>query len=118
MSVDGVGLSVDPGAEQPVGFVEAQLGAQDEVGWRAPHVADGFDEPHHVFPMPRDEGVEAVVPYRGAVADTLIQLIGGLRSGMSYAGATTIARLWECAEFIRITGAGKTESGVHDVKVL
>ncbi len=64
------------------------------------------------------EGVEAVVPYRGAVADTLFQLVGGLRSGMSYAGATSIDRLWECAEFIRITGAGKTESGVHDVKVL
>jgi len=61
------------------------------------------------------EGVEAVVPYRGAVADILVQLIGGLRSGMSYAGAETIAGLWERAEFIRVTGAGMRESGPHDV---
>ncbi len=61
------------------------------------------------------EGVEAVVPYRGAVADILVQLIGGLRSGMSYAGADTVAGLWERAEFIRVTSAGQRESGPHDV---
>jgi IMP dehydrogenase len=64
------------------------------------------------------EGVEAVVPYRGGVSASLYQLIGGLRSGMSYAGARTIPELWEKAEFIQITHAGKQESGVHDVKVL
>ena len=64
------------------------------------------------------EGVEAVVPYRGGVSASLYQLIGGLRSGMSYAGARTIPELWENAEFIQITHAGKQESGVHDVKVL
>lgn len=64
------------------------------------------------------EGVEAVVPYRGTVDDILHQLVGGLRSGMSYAGAETIEKLWENAEFIRITSAGKQESGVHDVSVL
>ena len=47
------------------------------------------------------EGVEAVVPYRGAVADILHQLVGGLRSGLSYAGATCIAELQQNAEFIR-----------------
>lgn len=61
------------------------------------------------------EGVEAVVPYRGAASDILHQLVGGLRSGLSYAGARTIEELWEVAEFIRITGAGQKESGVHDV---
>jgi IMP dehydrogenase len=61
------------------------------------------------------EGVEAVVPYRGAVGDILNQLVGGLRSGMSYAGAHTIEELWEAAEFIRITSAGAKESGPHDV---
>lgn len=61
------------------------------------------------------EGVEAVVPYRGAVGDILNQLVGGLRSGMSYAGAHTIEELWEAAEFIRITPAGARESGPHDV---
>lgn len=64
------------------------------------------------------EGVEAVVPYRGKVAESLHQLVGGLRSSMSYAGAETIESFWERAEFIRITHAGRTESGVHDVDVL
>jgi IMP dehydrogenase len=64
------------------------------------------------------EGVEAVVPYRGEVAESLHQLVGGLRSSMSYAGAQTIDSFWERAEFIRITPAGKRESGVHDVDLL
>lgn len=64
------------------------------------------------------EGVEAVVPYRGAVADILYQMVGGLRSGMSYAGAGSIEELWQFAEFIRITPAGQKESGVHDVSVI
>jgi IMP dehydrogenase len=63
------------------------------------------------------EGVEAMVPMRGPVKDILHQLVGGLRSGLSYAGAGTIAELWENAEFIRITSAGKRESGAHDVEV-
>ena len=61
------------------------------------------------------EGVEAVVPYRGAVADILHQLVGGLRSGLSYAGATCIAELQQNAEFIRLTPGGVRESGAHDV---
>lgn len=64
------------------------------------------------------EGVEAAVPYRGTVVDILYQLVGGLRSGMSYAGAGTIQQLWENAEFIRITPAGQRESGPHDVNLL
>ena len=64
------------------------------------------------------EGVEALVPYRGTVTDILYQLIGGLRSAMSYAGAATIPELWEKAEFIRITPAGQAESQPHDVKLL
>jgi IMP dehydrogenase len=63
------------------------------------------------------EGVEAMVPMRGPVKDLVYQLVGGLRSGLSYAGATTIAELWEQAEFVRITSAGKHESGAHDVDV-
>jgi len=63
------------------------------------------------------EGVEAMVPARGPVKDTVYQLVGGIRSGLSYAGAATIAELWEKAEFIPITAAGRTESGPHDVAV-
>jgi IMP dehydrogenase len=61
------------------------------------------------------EGVEAVVPFRGPAKEIVYQLVGGLRSGLSYAGATTIKELWQNAEFVRITSAGKRESGVHDV---
>lgn len=61
------------------------------------------------------EGVEAVVPFRGELADVLNQIVGGLRSGMSYAGARTIEELWENAEFVRVTAAGRAESGTHDV---
>lgn len=61
------------------------------------------------------EGVEAIVPYRGSVRDILYQLVGGLRSGLSYAGARSIEELWDLAEFIRITPAGQQESGSHDV---
>jgi IMP dehydrogenase len=64
------------------------------------------------------EGVEAVVPYRGAAADILHQLMGGLRSGLSYAGATCISELQQKAEFVRITPAGVRESGAHDVERL
>lgn len=72
------------------------------------------DELTEVIP----EGVEAVVPDRGDVFDILHQLVGGLRSGMSYCGAETLDELHEKAEFIRITPAGREESGVHDVSVL
>ena len=61
------------------------------------------------------EGVEAVVPYRGEVSDVLHQLVGGLRSGLSYGGANNIRGLQENAEFIVISSAGKKESGTHDV---
>jgi IMP dehydrogenase len=64
------------------------------------------------------EGVEAVVPYRGDAGDILHQLVGGLRSGLSYAGATCIAELQQNAEFIRITPGGVRESGAHDVEQL
>lgn len=63
------------------------------------------------------EGVEAIVATRGPAKDILHQLVGGLRSGLSYAGAATLKELWENAEFVRITSAGKRESGAHDVEV-
>ncbi len=62
------------------------------------------------------EGVEATVPYRGQVADVLGQLVGGLRSGLSYCGATTIPELWQKARFIRVTAAGARESLPHDIE--
>jgi IMP dehydrogenase len=64
------------------------------------------------------EGVEAVVPYRGQVGEVLHQMIGGLRSGLSYGGAHNIRELQDTAEFIEITPAGIRESSSHDVKRL
>lgn len=64
------------------------------------------------------EGVEASVPYRGPVEDILHQLVGGLRSGLSYAGALSIGDLKRTAEFVRLTPAGLKESGPHDVDTL
>ncbi len=64
------------------------------------------------------EGVEAVVPYRGHVREIVYQLVGGLRSGLSYGGARTIKQLQENAEFIEISAAGVRESNSHDVRRL
>ena len=64
------------------------------------------------------EGVEALVDYQGSVNDVLYQLVGGLRSGMSYTGAATIPEMWEKAEFIQITSAGLLESSPHDVNLI
>jgi IMP dehydrogenase len=64
------------------------------------------------------EGVEAIVPYKGAVADILYQFVGGLRSGLSYAGACSIEELWQAAEFIRITPSGMQESQAHNVELI
>lgn len=61
------------------------------------------------------EGIEGRVPYRGALSANIFQLLGGLRSGMGYAGCATIAELGQKAQFVRITGAGLRESHVHDV---
>ena len=61
------------------------------------------------------EGVEAVVPLRGEAGDVVTELVGGLRSGMSYSNATTITQMQERARFVRITPAGLKESHPHDV---
>ncbi len=61
------------------------------------------------------EGIEGRVPYRGSLSANIFQLMGGLRSGMGYAGCATIADLGEKAQFVRITNAGLRESHVHDV---
>jgi IMP dehydrogenase len=61
------------------------------------------------------EGVEAVVQYRGSVADVLYQHVGGLRSGMSYLNARTLNDLKRNARFVRMTDAGRKESEPHDL---
>ena len=64
------------------------------------------------------EGVEAAVPYRGSTREIIKQLVGGLRSGMSYTNAHSIEELYEKARFVRITSVGLRESHPHDVEVM
>ncbi len=64
------------------------------------------------------EGVEGAVPYKGKVADTVYQLVGGLKAGMGYAGAKTIDQLRKNGKFVIITQAGITESHPHDIMII
>ena len=73
----------------------------------------GVNEANKLVP----EGVEARVEYKGDVSDIVFQIIGGLRSGMGYVGASTIDDLRENAQFVKITNAGLRESHPHDVQI-
>lgn len=91
----------------------ASVGASMERRRREKPGWEGEQELEEVVP----EGVEGMVPYEGDVSDVLVQLIGGLRSGMSYVGAVTTEELFERARFIQITSASMKESGSHDVEI-
>jgi len=72
------------------------------------------DSPNQKFVA---EGVEAMVPNKGKLADVIYQLVGGLRAGMGYLGAATIKDLWQ-AQLILVTNAGIHESHPHDVMII
>ncbi len=84
-----------------------ELGSKDRYGQA------GVDEVSKLVP----EGIEGQVPYRGSLSTNLFQLVGGLRSGMGYVGAKTIADLKERAKFVKITAASLKESHPHDVTI-
>jgi IMP dehydrogenase len=63
------------------------------------------------------EGIEGRVPYKGALAPIVYQLVGGLRQAMGYCGAATIEEMKVHARFVRITGAGLRESHPHDLTI-
>ena len=63
------------------------------------------------------EGVEGRVPYKGALADTVFQLMGGLRSGMGYCGTPDIESLKNNGRFVKISSAGLRESHPHDINI-
>ncbi|HUF75264.1 MAG TPA: IMP dehydrogenase [Longimicrobiales bacterium] len=63
------------------------------------------------------EGIEARVPYKGPVSDTIFQLVGGLRSGMGYCGVASISELRTKTRFNRVTMGGLRESHPHDVTI-
>jgi len=81
-----------------------QQGAKDRYG------QEGVDKEKLV-----PEGVEGRVPYKGPIANSIHQLVGGLRSGMGYCGCRTLEEMRKNARFIQITNAGLRESHVHDV---
>jgi IMP dehydrogenase len=78
-----------------------------------PEVVDSGDLNDYV-----PEGVEAMVPYKGSVVEIIRQMVGGLRSGLSYCGAKTIPEMQMNADFIKITSAGYIESQPHDVDLM
>ncbi|HJV18146.1 MAG TPA: IMP dehydrogenase, partial [Bacillales bacterium] len=63
------------------------------------------------------EGIEGRLPYKGPLAETVYQLVGGLRAGMGYCGTKDLKALREEAQFIKMTGAGLRESHPHDVQI-
>lgn len=63
------------------------------------------------------EGIEGRVPYKGTVLNIIYQIIGGIRSSMGYTGCANIDEMRTKPEFVRVTGAGMTESHVHDVTI-
>jgi len=63
------------------------------------------------------EGIEGRVAYKGAAADIVFQMIGGIRSGMGYCGAANLKELHDNAQFIEMSGAGLKESHPHDVQI-
>ena len=63
------------------------------------------------------EGVEGMVPFRGALADFAYQVVGGIRSGMGYCGARTLEELASRSKFVRVTAAGLRESHPHDIQI-
>jgi IMP dehydrogenase len=80
---------------------------REKPGW------EGETESGDIVP----EGVEGLVPFKGELADVLVQMVGGLRSGMSYLGARTLEELRANAQFVQLTGAGWQEGLPHDVEL-
>ncbi|OGW62381.1 MAG: hypothetical protein A2V83_08275 [Nitrospirae bacterium RBG_16_64_22] len=76
-----------------------------------------FQEHEAATPKLVPEGVEGRVPFKGPLSASVLQLIGGLRSGMGYCGCRRIEDLRRKGRFIRVTSAGLRESHVHDVTI-
>ena len=90
-----------------MGSIEAmQKGSKDR------YFQDAEDDVKKLVP----EGISGRVPFKGNLEEVMYQIIGGLRAGMGYCGASTIENLHH-AEFMRITSAGVRESHPHDVTI-
>ncbi|MBV6653077.1 MAG: IMP dehydrogenase, partial [Mameliella sp.] len=87
------------------------LGAM-EKGSKDRYFQDVEDDIKKLVP----EGIEGRVPYKGTVAEVMVQYLGGLRAGMGYCGASTVEELQQ-AQFVRITGSGILESHPHNITI-
>ncbi len=110
------------GCEEAPGETEVYQGRQFKVyrgmgslGAMAKGSKDRYFQQNNKKLVP--EGVEGRVPFRGAVSETIYQMMGGLRSGMGYCGAHNIQELRTKSKFVRITSAGLKESHPHDIYI-
>jgi IMP dehydrogenase len=76
-----------------------------------------FQDPSEELEKLVPEGIEGRVPYKGSLSTIVHQLIGGVRAAMGYTGCGSIAEMRTRPRFVRITGAGRKESHVHDVTI-
>jgi IMP dehydrogenase len=83
-----------------------------EVGSKDRYFQDVEDDIKKLVP----EGISGRVPYKGMVSEVLYQMVGGLKAGMGYCGAKTVAKLKQ-GKFVKITSAGVSESHPHDVTI-
>ena len=110
------------GCEEAPGEIEVYQGRQFKVyrgmgslGAMAKGSKDRYFQTNNKKLVP--EGVEGRVPFKGALSETVFQMMGGLRSGMGYCGAHNIEDLRTKSKFIRITSAGLKESHPHDIYI-
>src|SRR5690606_1878523 len=94
------------GSERAMG-----AGSADRYGQAAPNGATSG------VPKFVPEGVEGMVPFRGTLAEFVYQMVGGVRSSMSYLGCRTVDEFREHARFVRTTSAGMVESHPHDITI-
>ncbi len=114
--------SLVAGCEESPGETELYQGRQFKVyrgmgslGAMAKGSSDRYFQQGNKKLVP--EGVEGRVPYKGALSETIFQLMGGLRSGMGYCGCHNIEELQAKGRFVRITNAGLRESHPHDIAI-
>lgn len=114
--------SLVAGCEESPGETELYQGRQFKVyrgmgslGAMAKGSSDRYFQQGNKKLVP--EGVEGRVPYKGALSETVFQLMGGLRAGMGYCGCHNIEELQAKSQFVRITNAGLRESHPHDITI-
>jgi IMP dehydrogenase len=84
-----------------------------KAGSRDRYFQDAEDDLQKLVP----EGIEGRVPFKGALGETIYQMVGGLRAAMGYSGARTIRELQVKGRFVRMTEAGLRESHPHDITI-